>query len=327
MLILISIVMGILPMFIYAVFIWWLDRWEKEPLHLIGAAFLWGFIPSAIFALIAQIILGIPIAAIAGEESLAYELFSGSIIAPLTEEGIKGFAVFLIFIFFYKEFDSVMDGIVYGSLVGFGFAAIENILYFISASENGLGALGCLIFLRAFLFGLNHAFFTSLTGIGFAIARYRRNVLLKLLFPVLGLSSAMLAHAIHNGFATFGLYGLPFAFVGDWMGILGVIILAFVSLYNEGKWLKQYLTDEVGLGTLTAQQAETASSFFRFGADFGSFFLNPIRWWRLSDFHHKCAELAYKKHQMAKMGNEFGNRGEIEKLRVRVSELSEQVAR
>lgn len=326
MLILISIVMGILPMLIYAVFIWWLDRWEKEPLHLIGAAFLWGFIPSAIFALIAQVILNIPVAALIGEGNIAFELYSGSIIAPLTEEGIKGFAVFLIFIFFYKEFDSVMDGIVYGSLVGFGFAAIENILYFISASDDAAG-LGCLIFLRAFLFGLNHAFFTSLTGIGFAIARYRRNILLKLLFPILGLISAMIAHAIHNGFATFGLYGLPFAFIGDWMGILGVIILAAISLYNEGKWLRQYLADEVGLGTLTAQQAETASSFFRFSADFFLFFVNPIRWWRLSDFHHKCAELAYKKHQMAKMGNEFGNRSEIEKLRVRVSELSEAVNR
>jgi len=327
MLILISIVMGILPMFLYAIFIWWLDRWEKEPLHLMGAAFLWGFIPSAIFALIAQVILNIPVAAVIGEDNLAFEIYSGSIIAPLTEEGIKGFAVFLIFIFFYKEFDSVMDGIVYGSLVGFGFAAIENILYFLSASENGLGALGCLIFLRAFLFGLNHAFFTSLTGIGFAIARYRRNVLLKLLFPIIGLSAAMAMHAIHNGFATFGLFGLPFAFVSDWFGILGVAILALISLYNEGKWLKQYLTDEVGLGTLTVQQAETASSFFRFGADFFSFFVNPISWWRLSDFHHKCAELAYKKHQMAKMGNEFGNRSEIEKLRVMVSELSKQVSR
>ncbi|MEK9163643.1 MAG: PrsW family intramembrane metalloprotease [Chloroflexota bacterium] len=326
MLILISIIMGILPMLVYALFIWWLDRWEKEPLHLIGAAFLWGFIPSAIFALIAQVILNIPVAAVIGEDNLAFELYSGSIIAPLTEEGIKGFAVFLIFIFFYKEFDSVMDGIVYGSLVGFGFAAIENILYFISASDDAAG-LGCLIILRAFLFGLNHAFFTSLTGIGFALARYRRNILLKMILPLIGLSAAMMMHALHNAFATFGLYGLPFAFLSDWMGIIGVGIIALISLYNEGKWLRQYLADEVSLGTLTAQQAETASSFFRFGADFGSFFVNPIRWWRLSDFHHKCAELAYKKHQMAKMGNEFGNRSEVEKLRVKVSELSGQVER
>ena len=115
--------------------------------------------------------------------------------------------------------------------------------------------------------------------------------------------------------------------LSDWFGILGVAILALISLYNEGKWLKQYLAEEVGLGTLTAAQAETASSFFRFGADFGSLFISPIRWWRLSDFHHKCAELAYKKHQMAKMGNEFGNRSEVEKLRRRVGELSRAVDR
>jgi len=56
-LIFVSVVMGLVPMLIYAGFLWWLDRWEKEPLHLLAAAFLWGFIPSAVIALIAQVIL------------------------------------------------------------------------------------------------------------------------------------------------------------------------------------------------------------------------------------------------------------------------------
>ena len=77
----VSVVMGIVPMVIYASFLWWLDRWEKEPLPLLAAAFLWGFIPSAIIALISQLILDIPVTSVFSSVPLAYDLVSGGIIA------------------------------------------------------------------------------------------------------------------------------------------------------------------------------------------------------------------------------------------------------
>lgn len=322
----ISIVMGVVPMLIYAGFLWWLDRWEKEPLHLLAAAFIWGFIPSAIIALISQIILDIPTTVVFGEHSLGYDLFSGSIIAPVTEEGVKALAVLLIFIFFYREFDSLLDGIIYGSLVGFGFAAIENILYFVSFGSEDPGTLGCLIFMRAFLFGLNHAFFTSLTGLGFAAARYQRNILLKLLFPLLGLAAAIATHGLHNGLVTFGIIGLPFAVLADWFGVAGVFVVALFSLYHESKWIKQYLAEEVEMGTLTAGQASTVGSFGgRIATNFSSLGGGLGHWWRTRRFYQQCAELAYKKHQLNKMGNEGGNQVIIEKLRGEVRGLSGQV--
>lgn len=321
-----SIIFGIVPMLVYAGFLWWLDRWEKEPLPLLAAAFIWGFIPSAIIALIAQIILGMPTAAVFGEHSLGYELFSASIIAPMTEEVIKGFAVLLIFIFFSREFDSLLDGIIYGSLAGFGFAAIENILYFVSFGSD-VASLGCLVFMRAFLFGLNHAFFTSLTGMGFAAARYQKNILLKILFPLLGLAGAMFAHGLHNGLVTFGLVGLPFAVLADWFGVLGVLVVALVSLYHEAGWIKKYLAEEVQLGNLTAAQAAVAGSFTgRIGTRFTALTDGGVgKWWRSGRFYQQCAELAYKKHQFVKMGDEGGNRAIIEKLRGEVRQLSAQV--
>ena len=321
-----SVIFGIVPMLIYASFLWWLDRWEKEPLPLLAAAFIWGLIPSAIIALVAQIILGFPTAAMFGEHSLGYELFSGSIIAPITEEGVKGFAVLLLFIFFYREFDSLLDGIIYGSLAGFGFAAIENVLYFISFGSDP-GSLGCLIFMRAFLFGLNHAFFTSLTGLGFAAARYQKNILLKILFPLLGLAGAMFAHGLHNGLVTFGLIGLPLAVLADWFGVLGVFVVALLSLYHEAGWIKKYLAEEVALGNLTAPQAAIIGSFTgRIGANIAALTGGGIgKWWRARRFYQQCAELAYKKHQFTRMGDEGGNRAIIEKLRGEVRQLSGQV--
>ncbi|MBM4424416.1 MAG: PrsW family intramembrane metalloprotease [Chloroflexi bacterium] len=326
---LLSIVMGIAPMIVYASFLWWLDRWEKEPLHLLAAAFLWGFIPSAIGALIAQIILEIPASALMyfGEAgAFAHDLLSAAVIAPITEETIKAAAVLLIFIFFYREFDSMLDGILYGSLAGFGFAAIENILYFVSVGSEDPSGLGCLIFMRAFLFGLNHAFFTSLTGIGFAMARYQKNIALKFIFPLLGLAGAMFAHGLHNGLVTLGIVGFPIAIAADWMGALGVLVVALVSLYHEANWIKKYLAEEVSMGTLSAAQAATAWSFVgRIGVGFEAMRSGPGKWWRTRQFYQQCAELAYKKHQLSKMGNEESNRAIIEKLRGEVRRLSEQV--
>jgi len=326
LIVVVSVVMGILPMVIYASILWWLDRWEKEPLHLLAAAFIWGFIPSALIALIAQIILGFPTSAVFGEHGLGYELFSGSVIAPITEEGVKAIAVLLVFIVFYREFDSLLDGIIYGSLAGFGFAAIENILYFTSFGSEDPSSLGCLIFMRAFLFGLNHAFFTSLTGLGFALARYQKNILLKLLFPVLGLCAAIIAHGLHNGLVTFGLVGFPLAVLADWFGILGVFVIIVVSLYHEAKWIKQYLAEEVQTGTLTAMQAAAAGSFGgRIGTNFNSLGGGLGKWWNTRRFYQQCAELAYKKHQLSKMGDEGGTLALIEKLRGEVRTLGQKI--
>lgn len=321
----VSVVMGIVPMLIYAGFLWWLDRWEKEPLHLLVAAFVWGFIPSAIIALILQLILDIPISSFFETNSLAYDLVSAGIVAPVTEEIIKAVAVLLIFVFFYREFDSLLDGIIYGSLAGFGFAAIENILYFVSFGED-VGTLGILIFMRAFLFGLNHAFFTSLTGMGFAAARYQKNIFLKLLLPLIGLMCAIAAHSLHNSLVSFGLIGFPFAVVADWLGVLGVLMVALVSLYHEASWINKYLAEEVQLGTLTAKQAATVASFGgRISNNFSSLGSGVGQWWRTRHFYQQCSELAYKKHQLAKMGNEGGTQPIIDKLRAEVRGLSAQI--
>ena len=129
-LLLASIFLGIVPMSLYAFVIWRIDRWEREPFHLIIAAFLWGAVPSIIFAIIAQNILGFPAEPSTRETTLIGELIQASIVAPITEEIAKGFGLALIFLIFRREIDSVLDGLIYGSMIGFGFSAIEDVLYF-----------------------------------------------------------------------------------------------------------------------------------------------------------------------------------------------------
>ncbi len=85
--ILLILFLSFVPMLLYAMVLWWLDRYEKEPLGLLTVAFLWGAIPSIVLALIMQVVLDVPVMAISNS-NLTYELLGASVVAPLTEEGI-----------------------------------------------------------------------------------------------------------------------------------------------------------------------------------------------------------------------------------------------
>jgi RsiW-degrading membrane proteinase PrsW (M82 family) len=181
------IILAVVPMVLYALFLWWMDRYEKEPLGLILASFLWGAIPAVILSLIAQIVLDIPVSEFFGS-SLGTEVVGASLIAPITEEPFKGLMLLLLMLFFRHEIDTPLDGILYGGLVGFGFATTENFFYFLDAyGMSGLGGVLELAFFRAVLFGLNHALFTGCTGLGIALARTSPRREVRIAAPFVGL--------------------------------------------------------------------------------------------------------------------------------------------
>jgi RsiW-degrading membrane proteinase PrsW (M82 family) len=266
-------------------------------------------------------VFDVPIRTWLSPESLTYELIGGSLVAPVAEELLKGAAVLGTCIFFYREFDSVLDGVMYGSLVGFGFAAVENVLYFMSAlNEGGLGSMLMLVVVRAIVFGLNHAFFTSLTGIGFALARLSRSWLVKLSAPVMGLFLAMSAHAIHNSGMTLAstscLWPL-FSLASDWGGVLVVFVIILLATFQERRWLNKYLPGEVSLGVLTEAECKVVCSYLeRTAQRMDALFSGDLgRWRRLGSFYQAATELAFKKHQLATLGDERGNQASIEQLR------------
>src|SRR4030095_6544517 len=125
---LVSLLFVFVPVFMFAALINWLDRYEKEPKLLLGAAFLWGVVIAGGGAFILNTAFGIGIYALTGSEG-ATEFGTTSIVAPMIEEGLKGLAVLVVFLMFRKEFDSVLDGVVYAAVTAMGFAALENVLY------------------------------------------------------------------------------------------------------------------------------------------------------------------------------------------------------
>jgi RsiW-degrading membrane proteinase PrsW (M82 family) len=316
---------GFVPMFLFAVFVNWLDRYEKEPKLLLGAAFVWGVVIAGGGAYILNTVFGIGIYMLTGSEGAA-EFGTTSIVAPIIEEALKGLAVLVVFLLFRKEFDSILDGIVYGAITAMGFAAIENVLYIYRNGflESGWEGFWTLVVIRVLLVGWMHPFFTAFTGIGLAVARMSRNLLVKIIAVPAGYTVAVMTHAFHNTFSSVigGAGGFIFGILADYIGyafMLGFIIWMIV---RERNILKRHLVEEVGNGSISQKQYDTAISFFQTNAHLAA--LTSGRYRSTSRFYQVLGELAHKKEQLSKVGEERGNAQIIEKLRAELLQLAPQ---
>ncbi|MBM3129778.1 MAG: hypothetical protein FJ009_14295, partial [Chloroflexi bacterium] len=57
-----SLLATLVPTIVYALTLRWFDRYEKEPLPLVVAAFLWGAIPAVVLSIIGELIADVPLA-------------------------------------------------------------------------------------------------------------------------------------------------------------------------------------------------------------------------------------------------------------------------
>ena len=322
-----SLFLAFIPASIYAYITYWMDRYEKEPLPLLVAVFGWGFIVAAGGAFIVNTVLGIGVYMFTGSE-VTTDLTTGSLIAPIVEETLKGLAVLIVFLFFRKEFDSILDGMIYAGIVALGFAATENAFYIYDRgyAASGWSGFWFLVFVRVILVGWQHPFYTAFTGIGFAISRMSKNTLAKFLAPLAGLAMAMLTHSFHNTLASLsqGLGGLALGTFLDWTGWLVMLIFVIWMIRREGKLLPKHLQEEVAAGNITHAQLRTAAS--PFGASMASLgALTNGKYRTTTRFYQVLGELAHKKEQFSVHGDEGGNMAIIEKLRQEMTMLSPQV--
>jgi RsiW-degrading membrane proteinase PrsW (M82 family) len=87
----------------------------------------------------------------------------------LVEETLKAVGVVLIYLIARSEVNGVIDGFVYGAMVGLGFAVVEDVLYFVAQfGASPAGVIGG-FFVRVLASGLyGHVLYTALTGMGIA---------------------------------------------------------------------------------------------------------------------------------------------------------------
>jgi RsiW-degrading membrane proteinase PrsW (M82 family) len=203
----------------------YLDRREPEPWWLLSLAFLWGLVVSTVLAVVLEEAAIARLAGLFNDEAalvdtsqLGYQFASPSelfdwletsFIAPLIEEGVKALALILIFLLLPTEANSMRDGIVYGGLVGLGFAVVESAVFIVSGyTATGEPSYLSQLIPRFVLFGVNgHALFTALFGAGLGLARQSIDFgwIRRILFIVGGFLLALAAHAMFNAFGPFAL--------------------------------------------------------------------------------------------------------------------------
>jgi RsiW-degrading membrane proteinase PrsW (M82 family) len=192
---------AVVPAVCYSGLLVLIDRYEQEPGHLLLATFLWGAVIAASLSFTLNDFFHAWVVGVVGEDKArSLTPFLG---APIIEEASKAVALLILFLLWREEFDDTIDGIVYGALVGVGFAMTENIGYFtLAAVQNGMTGLVQSIYLRSFLGGFNHAAFTAAAGAGLGYARETRSAKMRILAPVIGLIAAILQHIVWNAVAS-----------------------------------------------------------------------------------------------------------------------------
>jgi len=247
--------MAFIPAMIYLCMFLWLDRYDPEPVRTLAFAFAWG---AGVAILVSSVFNEI-------FKSAFSDFLTGVVSAPLIEEGSKGVGVLLIAVLFRRDFDSVVDGIVYAGVVALGFATMENVDYYgDSFVSGGADKLVGTFIVRGILSPFSHVLFTCMTGIGCGIARETHKNVLKIAAPLVGYCAAMFLHALWNGLASFS----PTFF---WMGYLLLefpLFIAFVCVIGvlvrrEGQILKRTLAAEVERGLISDDQLKIAISVFR----------------------------------------------------------------
>jgi RsiW-degrading membrane proteinase PrsW (M82 family) len=322
------VLFGFVPMLVFAFMVYWIDRYEKEPILLLGGVFLWGAIVAAGASFIVNTFLGLGIYLFTGSQAFT-ELSTASAIAPVIEESLKGLACLFVFLFFRHEFDSILDGIVYAAITAIGFAATENIYYIYTYGfqENGMSGILSMFFVRVILVGWQHPFYTAFIGIGLAVSRLNRNVSVKIIAPLIGWGIAIFVHSVHNAISTIfqGLQSLAIGAIYDWSGWIAMGIFIIWALYREQRWIITQLREEVSNGIITPTQYKTAcSAWAQTSTRIKALFSGQYR--LTNHFYQLTAKLAYKKYQASALGEQQENQSVIDNLRSELGHMSTQIS-
>jgi protease PrsW len=302
--------LGILQAVIYLLFIRAIDLYEREPLRYVIPVFVWGFAVATTVSLIFNTLFQFTLSRVTSVRTASF--FTAVIEAPVVEECSKGLALLLIFYIAYLarrrsglvEFSGVMDGIVYGSAVGFGFAIAEDLLY---GAQYGAETF----IVRRIFGGFAHASFTSLTGIGIGLIPWVHSRALKVILPLLGLSGAVFLHAAFNFTAT--VFG-PVGYLVLFCVILLYILIIVVWLAIERRAIREELRGEVSEGTITAHDYYILPSYFRTTRYYFKLVSRGrlLTWSRVRKQHSTAVDLALAK----RLARRTGSPGSIDRVRL-----------
>ncbi len=222
----IIVAVAFLPSIIYMVVVRNTERYEREPWRAVWKSFLVGATFGVIMALILEVIANTfynssleylrSYEFIAENEGAISVLVMSVVIAPIVEEATKAYGIIVS----KKYIDEVEDGVVYGAASGFGFAALENLAYEVTALiTGGLAAWIGISIIRSISSAFLHGSATAMTGLGYSLRKIRGESSM-----LHGYGIAVLMHASFNLLAS-----IPIILTRDaTAGYIFVIVLAVI---------------------------------------------------------------------------------------------------
>lgn len=259
LMILIAVALATGAIFIYLLFIWWLDRYEREPIWLVGITFIWGALGGTCLSCFFNSTIGSAAVGIVGAQ--AAKVFTTVVVAPTIEEFMKAL-IFVPLLLIGNNIDNRTDGLIYGAATGLGFACLENLWYYMNNVGKGAEALFAIIVMRTLFTALIHCTSSAMLGMAIGYARHRSGALRWVLWPLLGYLCAVTNHAVWNGIATVsGVLGKAgsIAILGGVLIIIFVSLVLFIltqmSLHAEHKFITHYLEEEAKRGVIPMEHA------------------------------------------------------------------------
>ncbi len=289
-----------------------MDRYEREPWFLRLAAFLWGAtiaIPPALFIekkvdAALQGLLG------PNTSDVLRSAFQG-LNAGITEETIKGLGLLLLFLILRDEFDNVTDGIVYGALIGAGFAMVENFQYF-AVDFKSFPVF--LIVYRIVLGWLGHSTFTVCFGAALGYVRHTKVRWRQILIPLLGYvvavglhsffdfvdfqaSAALNASPGNNDVTFLSLLALIGDYIPPFLAQMFLLYILIKALAHEAAVIREFLAVEVSNGVVKVDEyALLQNSFQRTKAERRVWRKHGFRQWlRIKALYQTEIGLAFRK--------------------------------
>ena len=294
--------------------VWFFDRYDREPVALVAAVFLWGAVPVPVLAVVAEAVAGHLLAAAGGGPWTGP--IQAVIVAPGVEEFLKGLAVLGV-VLLSDQFDNPTDGVVYGTAVGLGFAMSENALYALGALGQGPGHVGMLVLVRTLTSAGVHAVASAALGGMLGIAYLTRRWLGRIAVAAGGYLLAVGLHTAWNLAAErWALYGDGRS-LATALAALPVVYLVYVLvlggfLHWEHRLLLRELGREVELGVLPEWVVEVLPRYRR-----------RVRsdWWPSRSERTVIARLltrlAFRKHAIAHLPEDEARLAGLEVVRLR----------
>ncbi|MFT3942819.1 MAG: PrsW family intramembrane metalloprotease [Ancrocorticia sp.] len=248
----VTLMLAILALVPVALVLWvirWIDQWEPEPVGLYLVAFGWGAGVSALMAIIGNFAFESAVSSMSRLDDYQQATLPVVVGAPLIEEAVKGLGVLLLFFAFARYFNGPVDGLVYGMLIGLGFAFTENIFYFGQFYDE----LAAVFRARAIESPFVHPFCTALTGMFVGMATNRSSSLAVVPLAIAGYSCAVFLHGLHNFSAVQNISSVE-RFAYQLPIYVGAIYLVIFLRRRERERVTRALMDYADAGWITVNE-------------------------------------------------------------------------